>query len=115
MTHDSRPSRSRKPTARTSVPRSPHKVRTAASCSGPEFTVTTRKIAARVSVEATGCGTSDGTLGSLAGISVLILRVQPSYRPDDLSLQEVQPALVHGTSAARIAGGYACEVDVVAV
>ena len=57
MTQDSRPSRSRKPTARTSAVRSPHSARAAASDSSPGFRVTTRKIAALVRVAATGCGT----------------------------------------------------------
>jgi hypothetical protein len=34
----------------------------------------------------------------IAGISVLTLRFQPPYRPGRSSLQEVQPALVHGVS-----------------
>jgi hypothetical protein len=34
----------------------------------------------------------------IAGISVLTLRFQPPYRPEDSSLQEVQPVLVHGVS-----------------
>src|SRR5271170_2292016 len=34
----------------------------------------------------------------IAGISVLTLRSEPPYRPDDSSLQEVQPVLVHGVS-----------------
>ena len=65
MTQESRPSRSRKPTAFRRAARSPQKARTAAACSGPGFTVTTRKIAARVSVAVTGCGVVADTLGSL--------------------------------------------------
>src|SRR5262245_55461504 len=60
MTHDRRPSRSRKPTARRRAARSPQTARTAARCSGPGFTVTTRKMAAGVSGATTGCGIAAG-------------------------------------------------------
>ena len=65
MTHDSCPSRSRKPTARRRAARSPHNARTAASFSRPEFTVTTRKMAARVSCATTGWGIANGTRCSM--------------------------------------------------
>src|ERR1700723_3443983 len=68
MTHDSRPSRSRKPTARKRAERSPHRDRTTASHSGPDLIVTTRKMAARVSFATTGCGIADGKLRSLSGL-----------------------------------------------
>ena len=42
MTQDSRPSRSRNPTARSSAPTSPHNARTRASFSAPELMVATR-------------------------------------------------------------------------
>jgi hypothetical protein len=51
------PSMSRNSTARTSPARSPQNDRTAARLSDPEFTVTTRKIAARVSGANTACAT----------------------------------------------------------
>ena len=60
MTQDSCPSRSRNPTERSSALRSAQNDRTTVALSSPGFTVTTRKIAARVSGAATGCGTGAG-------------------------------------------------------
>ena len=56
MTHERSSSRSRNPTARTSAARSAQSERTAWRLSSPGFSATTRKIAARVSGAATGCG-----------------------------------------------------------
>src|ERR1700675_2937467 len=61
---------SRKPTARKSAARSPHRARTTASHPGSDLIVTTRKIAAGVSCATTGCGIADDTLRSLLGQSV---------------------------------------------
>src|SRR3989442_8742973 len=55
-THERLPSSSRKPTERTSAARSAQKDRIAPRFPAPGLTVTTRKIAARVSGIATGCG-----------------------------------------------------------
>ena len=60
MTQDRLPPMSRKPTARNSAPRSAQSDFTVAALALPGFTVTTRKIAARVSGAATGCGTGGG-------------------------------------------------------
>ena len=56
MTQDRFLSASRKPTARMSAARSAHSDRTALQLLGSGLIVTTKKIAARVSNEATGCG-----------------------------------------------------------
>ena len=66
MTHDSRPARSRKFTARSNAERSPHTARTVVSLSFPELSVRTRKIAARVNWATTGCDTGDGGLAFIA-------------------------------------------------
>ncbi len=55
-TQERPPSRSRNSTARNSAARSPQNDRRVARLSKPGFTVATRKIAARVSGAATGCG-----------------------------------------------------------
>ena len=56
MMQDRCSSGSRNPTERSRAARSPQSVRTAVSAAAPGATVTTRKIAARVSGAATGCG-----------------------------------------------------------
>ena len=56
MMQERLPSPSRKPTARSSGPRSAHIARTASALAAPGFIVTIRKIAARVSGATTGCG-----------------------------------------------------------
>src|SRR5277367_300044 len=57
ITQDRFPSISRKPTARNSTGRSPQNDRTASRLAPPGLTVATRKIAARVKVPTTACGT----------------------------------------------------------
>src|SRR5262249_23606022 len=70
------------PTARNSAARSPHNDRTAATLSSPGLIVATRKIAARVSGAASGCGTA---LGLPAAPGVIIgsnsVAWYPSARP----------------------------------
>jgi hypothetical protein len=64
MTQLNDPSRSRNPIARRSEAMSAQSERTAFSCSAPGFSVTMRKIAARVRPATTGCGTGDATMQS---------------------------------------------------
>src|SRR5262249_11092476 len=56
MTHERPASMDRKPTARTSAARSPHRERAAARDAAPGFMVATRKRAARVRGAFTACG-----------------------------------------------------------
>jgi hypothetical protein len=65
MMQDSWPLRLRKPTPRSRLDRSPHKPRTAFSGAGPGLIVTTRNIAARVSLAATDWDTGAGKLETM--------------------------------------------------
>ncbi len=62
ITQESCPSWSRNPTAPSTPARSPQSDRTAARFSAAGFTVTIRKIAARVSGATTGCGRTPDTV-----------------------------------------------------
>src|SRR5579862_2029768 len=84
MMQDRLPSISRKPTARNSADRSPHKDRTAARLAPPGLIVTTRKIAARVKDCSTACGTT-GEPSSPPGVVMdcnpsVPAKYQPSIR-----------------------------------
>ena len=59
---------SRNPTARTNAARSLQRDRTEAQLSEPGLMVTTRKIAARVRVAVTACGTASKLLGVSCGV-----------------------------------------------
>ena len=131
MTHERFPSMSRKPTARTSAARSPQNERTAPRLSAPGFTVTTRKIAARVSGVATGCGTAAGApaisgvvigsdpIGSLACLC-LSLRVHTGGPADPpwtkcisrgaLRQQTLPPFLLGAQRPQGRARGHACNL-----
>jgi hypothetical protein len=65
MMQDNCPLRLRKPTPRNRLDRSPHKPRTAFSGAGPGLIVTTRNIAARVSLAATDWDTGAGKLETM--------------------------------------------------
>ena len=86
---DSRPLRSRNPTARKRFAMSVHKERTAVSASGPGLTVTTRKIAADVSGVATGCGNA---LACPARPGVVIQSVSVGLVPREALSRPARPA-----------------------
>src|SRR5580704_531607 len=85
ITQERSPSISRKPTARNSAGRSPQNDRTVSRLAPPELTAATIKIAARVKVPTTACGTggkpdcTPGTLTEPYSVDDAPMRGYPSW------------------------------------
>src|SRR5271156_86466 len=93
-------------TARKIPLRSPQNERRAARMSGPGFSVTTRKIAARVSGATIGCATARAALGALFGLESIVcppgeLRETDYITCPDLAVEDA----VRTRAAARCLGG----------